>query len=40
MENLIAATEQFATAADYAEPPHITKHQLPELLNEDHGFEV
>lgn len=39
MENLIAATEQFATAADYAQAHDVTKHQFEELFNVAHGFD-
>ena len=40
MENLIAATEQFATAADYAQAHAVTKHQFEELFNVAHGFDA
>lgn len=38
MENLIAAVEQFATAADYAQAHDVTKHQFVALFDEANGY--
>ena len=38
MENLIAATEQFATAADCAANFGVTKHQFVTLFDAANGF--